>query len=595
MAAKVKKGCVYLMALVLAMASLSFAIMTNVHAADASDACTVSVDFTSQYDSQFLHAPQFGYEVSSDLAEDYGYDAYDEVENAVSVLDVLVAAHKLHYGDAFTPQSATQYLTFDNTGTLSKQFGVQNYPNDFFLNHVFANDGTRNPYNINEYNRTEAGTQAVQNGDLVEFFFYEDFDYCDTYNWFVDANGVYSRTFEMTAGEDITLKLKGIDNSYIAKYRDEGALIASAEADPVYGAQIYLVNPGTGVLTAIENATTNRNGVVTLNFDTPGTYIITAGTGNAEYTQIMSLTTINVEEAPAAAPQFGKHRLSLSDEIGVQYRVSFPEGFDRDSCYVVFTNTKDGKTSTVQYKNAVKASDYDSTGDVYFGFRLNALEIADEIAATMYYGDGKSVTAEPYSVMTYITKMRETYDSESSLVKLVDALQAYGHYLQDGTGWTDNKTHTAIAAPARYQQLTNADIETAKTGVSSMVTHKSIENTGIVDAKVRLSLTDKTVVDVSYKLAAGVTITNRSDYSIRQIDGEDYYMFRSKPIGPKALGDEIESKIFKVTLSDGTTATVLCSPMSYVNSMLNKETVTTKQKYALTAYYYYYVAADNYK
>ena len=79
---------------------------------------SVSVDFTSQKAGSFLHAPQFGYEVSSDLAESYGYP---DAAGAVSVMDVLVSAHELVYGGDFTPETAEDYLTVSD-GRVTKMF-----------------------------------------------------------------------------------------------------------------------------------------------------------------------------------------------------------------------------------------------------------------------------------------------------------------------------------------------------------------------------------------------------------------------------------------------------------------------------------------
>ena len=58
---------------------------------------TVTVDFTAQAEGAFLCAPQFGVEVSSGLAESYGYT--DQVTDGVSALDVLVKAHEVVFGE----------------------------------------------------------------------------------------------------------------------------------------------------------------------------------------------------------------------------------------------------------------------------------------------------------------------------------------------------------------------------------------------------------------------------------------------------------------------------------------------------------------
>ena len=262
------------------------------------------VDFTSQMNGRFLHAPQVEKEVSSDLAEQYGYT--DEV-NGVSALDVLVAAHELTFGDDFKADTAQDYLKIKDNN-VEKQFGVDPeegmmgdiYRGGFYVNHSFPNDGTEfdNGYDWVEYNGTVVGTQEVKNGDLVEFFFYENEFMADTYTWFTDEDGQYSRDFRQCAGEDLTLILNGFYAAEGRRCKDEEELVDYDGAHELADQQLYIVNMETGAKTEIEDAVTDEDGEVTLNFDQPGEYVITAY-GEDDYgmmTPIMTLTTITVDE-----------------------------------------------------------------------------------------------------------------------------------------------------------------------------------------------------------------------------------------------------------------------------------------------------------
>ena len=253
---------------------------------------TVDCDITIQHDGEFIIAPQSGVEVSSDLANAYGFR--DEVTDGVSALDVLVAAHKLVYGDAFTPQNASEYLVVDR-GQVRKQFGVDIYEahSGFFVNHAFPVIDLMNPYGL------WAGAYVTQyevlDDDLVEFMFYAEKNDIDTYNWFTDTDGNYSRTFEAHAGEDLDLILRGYYPIYYGTACHGEAEVAScSEAYDVDAAQLYTVDLATGALTEISGALTS-GGHVTLNFAAPGVYTITTlGTVDCRTPQIMSLTTINV-------------------------------------------------------------------------------------------------------------------------------------------------------------------------------------------------------------------------------------------------------------------------------------------------------------
>ena len=251
-----------------------------------------TVSFTSQFGGAFLHAPAFDAEVSSDLAESYGFE--DSVDG-VSVLDVLVKAHELTFGDDCTEATAATYLKIGQYGSPDTQFGVSSseYFGGFLLNHAMANDGTK--YDANNYNATTVTTQAVTDGDFVEFFFYEDEFYGDSINWFTDGAGNYSRTFETKAHVGLDLTLNGFFAMSASMFADEAEMVASDDADVTEDAQIYLVDLDTGALTEIEGAVTDEDGVVTLRFNTPGTYTIAAGTGDAMFTQILMLTTVTVE------------------------------------------------------------------------------------------------------------------------------------------------------------------------------------------------------------------------------------------------------------------------------------------------------------
>ena len=267
---------------------------------------TAKVNFTSQLNGGFLHAPQFNTEVSSHLAESYGFN--DGIED-VSALDVLVAAHKLVYDDAFSAENVEDYLVVSNNN-VSKQFGVDNmdYFGGFFVNRCMQNDGTESLYG--GWNGTLVGTAPITDGDLVEFFFYEDDYYGDTYNWFTDSDGNYSREFNNCAGEEIELTLKGVFAMQAYNFKDSDEMIEQDSAYEIEDAQIYVVNLETGALTEIEDAITDEDGIVTLSFDEPGTYTITAyGNDDCIFTQIMSLTTITV-----TAHKWGEPTYDWSDD-----------------------------------------------------------------------------------------------------------------------------------------------------------------------------------------------------------------------------------------------------------------------------------------
>jgi|GEM_PF-1940637 len=293
--------------------AMVLAFVPAVALADEPAVTTATVDFTSQMGGGFLHAPQTGTEVASNLAESYGYT--DSVDG-VSALDVLVKAHELVFGEEFTAETAGEYLAISK-GSPTKQFGVsptEDYTmyGGFFHNHGFANDGTM--YDQNNYNGTTVGTQKIEDGDYVEFFFYESEYYGDTYSWFLDSEGEYSRSYTVEAGEELDLVLKGFYAMSASIFPDAETMALSDRAQDIDGAQIYTVNMETGALTPIEGAVSDE-GDVTLSFDEAGTYVITACIEDEEFfPTVLTLTTITVTEAAVEPAEDADVYVSISEK-----------------------------------------------------------------------------------------------------------------------------------------------------------------------------------------------------------------------------------------------------------------------------------------
>lgn len=280
--------------------------------------------------------------------------------------------------------------------------------------------------------------------------------------------------------------------------------------------------------------------------------------------------------AEEEAPKFTSHRMVLTSEIGLQFRVAFPDSFDAEGCYVNFV-VSDGRNFDVQYEDAQSVPG--STTDKYFNCPLNALELADTVTATLHYGAGQEKT-NTYSAMTYFNAARGL--NTPVLTNLVSSLQDLGHYI-GAAEWTDNNTpHAAIAA------MSTPSVDTATAGVSEK--DVTCDNGNLAEVKVSLTLAENTVINLYVKPAAGVTITNYK--GTKTIDEETYYLIQSDKFGPKLLGTD--QNIIVETSAGETTVSV--SAMAYVNKGLSAEsTMTPAQKTALAAFYNYFVAAYAYE
>ena len=312
------------------------------------------------------------------------------------------------------------------------------------------------------------------------------------------------------------------------------------------------------------------------------TFTATDPDGDSDYKTATFVVMQTTEQNPTyTKPSFTQHALLLSDEIGVQFYVSFPDGFDGTGCYVDFA-AADGRSSTMQYADAVPVEG--NSNIRYFSFNINALELAENITATLHYGENE-IVEDQYSAMTYIQAVQDDTSAAADLKNLVNALQAYGYYMQQ-SGWTDDKaSHTAIPAPA--DGLTTEQVTAAQTAVSGM--NKTVTGTGLADTKVSLTLNAKTMINVYVKPEEGVTIQS-SGCTTETIGGETYYKFTTDKIGPKNLATP-----YSVTVETSSgTATVSASAMSYVNAAFSSNTLSEAQQKALAAYYYYYDYATQY-
>ncbi len=292
--------------------------------------------------------------------------------------------------------------------------------------------------------------------------------------------------------------------------------------------------------------------------------------------------TLSASDYVVGGAKVTGHRMWLSAEIGVQFKVFAPGGIAKNS-YMEF-ELSDGKKQTMTIDDAFEEGD----GIYAFTCFINPIELADTITATYHYSvDGSEETiTDTYSAMTYITAARATFNYNEGLMKLLDALQNYGHYLLN-SGWTDGRQHAELEIA---YELTDDFMSMAVGAVAEDEISKTMPaDSGVEDIMFSLMLNSQTQIYYYAKLSDSVTLRTEAD-STEVIEGETYYQFSSAPIGPLGLGESFDFTI----QTGGGSATVTASAMSYVHAILYGETYTEAQKYAMAALYFYYTAAQAY-
>lgn len=245
----------------------------------------VKVTLRSQMAGGYLHAPQ-EVEVAANTAEKYGFT--DALEG-VTALDALVKAHELVFGEAFTKETAGEYLAVGSSGWISKLFGEKTNACGFFVNQGYPNDGTPASYG-GGYNGTMVTNTPLLSGDVVDFYVYaDDSTWSDYYTW-VDAPA------EMYVGQKVTATVTGFYASSAYLHKTPAELKAAAK--PLEGAKLGWMDPETGAVTVIEGAVTDKKGQATFTVADGFTGYLTAVSNGDEEVYALMNPTAKVKEIP---------------------------------------------------------------------------------------------------------------------------------------------------------------------------------------------------------------------------------------------------------------------------------------------------------
>ena len=260
----------------------------------------VKVTLRSQMAGGYLHAPQ-EVEVSALEAEKYGFT--DALEG-VTALDALVKAHELVFGEAFTKETAGEYLAVGSSGWISKLFGEETYACGFYVNQGYPNDGTPASYG-GGYNGTMVTNTPLLSGDVVDFYVMSDGNYYSDYYTWVDA------PTEMYVGQKVTATVTGFNAMSGYLYKDPASLKAAAK--PLEGAKLGWVDPETGNVTVIDGAVTDERGQATFTVADGFTGYLTAVSNEDEEVYALMNPTAKVKEVPVVTLDLkGLHSAQLA-------------------------------------------------------------------------------------------------------------------------------------------------------------------------------------------------------------------------------------------------------------------------------------------
>ena len=243
---------------------------------------TAEVTIRSQAAGAYLHGFAEKQTVASDLAEKYGFT--DEVDG-VSALDVLVRAHELTFGEAFTKETAADYLVVSSSGFITTIFDEKTGNCGFTINGSVPHDGVLKDDSYAPGKKIYTGYTVAQaevnTGNVVDFFLYQDSSALDNYPIWEKADAkLDSLTIKPKAAVNMTVM--GYCIGYYGCVPME-ALEDLEQVSALKGAQLAWVNAESGKLTDISGAVVAEDGTVSFTApETDGTYYLTAYMPKAE-------------------------------------------------------------------------------------------------------------------------------------------------------------------------------------------------------------------------------------------------------------------------------------------------------------------------
>ena len=253
----------------------------------------------------------FDLTVTDGTALSYGYtvaekDHNDAAIETVTAMDVLVAAHKAVYGDAFTKDTANDYLTV-STGFMTKAFGLATSNLGFAVNDATPHDDTF-VETYNGYTGYAIDTARVHDGDRICLYTIRD-------SYWSDVLPLFDKTsVEAAEGEAFTLTVSGYSAVYYGCSTQE---TIDQNTSPLEGVTVECTQD---FKTFTEVGTLNKDGKLTVTLSEAGTYyFVVRGSFDdlplvASFCEVEVLDTSNAKFIPSSVQpviRFADNTLTL--------------------------------------------------------------------------------------------------------------------------------------------------------------------------------------------------------------------------------------------------------------------------------------------
>lgn len=219
----------------------------------------IAVDFAF-YDGTVV-MPKQELTVTDGIAEEYGYtlsekDHSGKAVEGITVFDVIVAAHEKKYGDAFTAETAGNYLVM-SSGFITKAFGVSASSLGFAVNNASPHDDVYVEAYAG-YTGYACDTAVVESGDYVSMFKYLSSYWDDVYPSFDKTE------ISVVEGKEAVASLSGYSIVYYGCSKTE---VIERMTAPLNGVDVYAT---TDFVNYELLGKTDENGEIAFSFDKEG-------------------------------------------------------------------------------------------------------------------------------------------------------------------------------------------------------------------------------------------------------------------------------------------------------------------------------------
>lgn len=287
-------------------------------------------------------------------------------------------------------------------------------------------------------------------------------------------------------------------------------------------------------------------------------------------------------------PEFKAHNLVLSGQIGVNFYVAVPTDFDVADTYVQFEiNNREEQHSFTDAEQVIV-----NGIELYkFTCEVTSIEMADQIHASIVYGDNESVS-EDYSVQTYIDKSA-TMGYDETTMELINSIANYGSYVQPFLAAVHNIS-SYDEMPSGYE-ISDDDVAAAKTALEAYKPILGENNSDVQNIGYQLNLRAQTTLNIMLLLPKeynGSISAKLSDGTVLDVIKMSGTVYRVS-IGDIPAHELGKAHTITITTDSGSYA-ITASALSYAYKEMNSPSNDYSET-AMAALYRYYLATVDYR